>query len=286
MSRPEPLRIVCLNAFLPGFRVLHDFAARNGHEIVLVVTLPLTSGSRYDEDANPFVVDLPERTDVLITGKLRTVAAPVVAALQPDVVISAAFPRLIPAEMLQIPKYGAINCHPSPLPEGRGPNPARLIYEGDERVAASVHRTAAEFDTGAILAQRIAPLPADLNGSGLMRSWYELLSECLDEAVPRLVAGEAGEDQDPARASEAPFFTEEEKLLDLAVPAAEIRRKAAALNVTSPQAQIRVGDATHVISRTDPADGPSAGTPGTVLAEHDDGWTIQTADHPLRFTRG
>ncbi|WP_165555816.1 hypothetical protein [Kribbella pittospori] len=100
------------------------------------------------------------------------------------------------------------------------------------------------------------------------------------------MAGEAGEDQDPARASEAPFFTEEEKLLDLAVPAAEIRRKAAALNVTSPQAQVRVGDTTHVISRTDPADGGSGGAPGTVLAEHDDGWTIQTADHPLRFTRG
>ncbi|MEV0799894.1 hypothetical protein AB0I34_19520 [Kribbella sp. NPDC050281] len=64
-----------------------------------------------------------------------------------------------------------------------------------------------------------------------------------------------------------------------------MRRKAAALNVTSPQAQIRVGGTTQVISRTDPADGPSAGTPGTVLAEHDDGWTIQTADHPLRFTR-
>lgn len=286
MGRLEPLRIVCLNAFLPGFRLLYDFAARNGHEIVLVVTLPLTSGSRYDEDANPFVVDLPERTDVLISGKLRTVAAPVVQALQPDVVISAAFPRLIPAEILQLPKYGAINCHPSPLPEGRGPNPARLIYEGDERVAASVHRTAAEFDTGAILAQRIAPLPADLNGSGLMQSWYELLSECLDEAVPRLVAGEAGEDQDPARASEAPLFTDEEKLLDLAVPAAELRRKTAALNVTSPQAQIRVGNTTHVISRTDPADGASAGTPGTVIAEHDDGWTIQTADLPLRFTRG
>lgn len=194
------LRIVGLNAFLPGFRLVHEFAEQNGHELVLVVTLPETG--RYGA-ADPMVAGLPDDTNVLITRKLRAVAAPVIAALRPDVVISAAFPRLIPDEILEIPKYGAINCHPSPLPAGRGPTPQRLIYEGDERVGATVHRTASEFDTGAILAQRITPLPDDLNGTGLMQSWGTLLRECLAEAVPRLVAGDPGEPQDPASASEA-----------------------------------------------------------------------------------
>ncbi|MGW5189671.1 methionyl-tRNA formyltransferase [Kribbella sp. NPDC004138] len=276
------LRIVGLNAFLPGFRLVHEFAERNGHEVVLVVTLPETS--RYGA-SDPMVAGLPESTNVLITRKLRTVAAPVIAALRPDVIISAAFPRLIPGEILDLPKYGAVNCHPSPLPAGRGPTPQRLIYEGDERVGATVHRTAAEFDTGAILAQRIAPLPDDLNGTGLMRSWRTLLSECLDEAVPRLVAGDPGEPQDPSAASEAPFFTDAERLLDPTEPSRVIRRKAAALNVTAPTAQIELDGSTRLITRTDPADVSSSAEPGTVLEHHPDGWTIQTADTPLRLTR-
>jgi methionyl-tRNA formyltransferase len=244
------MRIVTLNAYPTGYQLVHDFAERNGHEIVLVVTLP--HSSRYGDAVRPMILDLPERTDVLVTTKLRTVAAPVIAALRPDVIISAAFPRLIPAEILELPKYGAINCHPSPLPTGRGPTPQRLIYEGDDRVGATVHRTAAEFDTGAILAQRIAPLPEDLNGDGIMNTWRTLLTECLDEAVPRLVAGDPGTPQDPALATEAPFFTEAEHFLDLTEPAAVIRRKAAALNVTSPTAKLRLNGTTHTITRTDP----------------------------------
>ncbi|MFI7061988.1 methionyl-tRNA formyltransferase [Kribbella sp. NPDC050124] len=279
----DSLRIVTLNAFPAGYRLVHDFAERNGHEIALVVTLP--HSDRYGASIRPLVLDLPSQSNVLITSKLRTVAAPAIAALQPDVIISAAFPRLIPPEILEVPKYGAINCHPSPLPAGRGPTPQRLIYEGDDRVGATVHRTAAEFDSGAILARRIAPLPEDLNGTGIMQTWRILLTECLDEAVPRLVAGDPGLPQDPAAATEAPFFTDAEHFLDLTEPAHVIRRKAAALNVTSPAARLHLNGTTHTIIRTDPAPGTSSAPPGTVLAEHPNGWTLQTADHPLRLTQ-
>jgi methionyl-tRNA formyltransferase len=278
----EGLRIVGLNAFLPGFRLVHEFAERNGHEVVLVVTLP--ESGRYGE-SQPMVAGLPDQTNVLITRKLRTVAAPVIDALRPDVIISAAFPRLIPAEILEIPKYGAINCHPSPLPAGRGPTPQRLIYEGADRVGATVHRTAAEFDTGTILAQRFGPLPDDLNGSGIMQVWRELLSQCLDEAVPRLVAGDPGERQDPAAATEAPFFTEAEMLLDLTEPSAVVRRKAAALNVTSPQAKVQLAGTTYVVSRTDVVASALTAAPGSILEVHNDGWTVHTGDEPLRLTR-
>lgn len=278
------LRIIALNAVLPGFQLVHDFAERNGHEVVLVVTLP--QSGRYGE-IRPMVTDLPEQSNVLITRKLRTVAAPVIGALRPDVIISATFPRLIPPEILELPRYGAVNCHPSPLPAGRGPAPQRLIYEGDERVGATVHRTAAEFDTGPILAQRITPLPDDLNGPAILHAWLDLLSECLDEAVPRLVAGDPGELQDPAAASEVPSFTEAEMLLDLTEPSRVVRRKAAALNVTEPYAKVHLAGTTHVIARTDvvPTGQYGASAPGSVLEEHDDGWTVQTADHPLRLTR-
>ena len=153
-----------MNAFLPGYAGIAAWAERNGHEIVLVVTPPTGASDRYDPEATPFVLELPRTANVLVTSKLRTIAAPVIASLEPDLVISAAFPRLIPADILTLPKYGAVNVHPSPLPAGRGPNPIRLVYEGATTVAATLHRTEAEFDTGAILAQRERPLPRNSPG--------------------------------------------------------------------------------------------------------------------------
>ena len=157
-----PLRIVSLNSFLPGFRLVSSWAERHGHQLVLVVTTPIGSERRYDATRDPFVLGLPPGTDILVTGRLRAVAAPVIAALEPDLVISAAYPRLIPPEILDIPRYGALNLHPSALPAGRGPNPFRLVYEGATTIAATLHRTARSFDSGPILSQVSGPLPNPL----------------------------------------------------------------------------------------------------------------------------
>jgi methionyl-tRNA formyltransferase len=278
-----PLRVVVLTAFLGGYKYVGEWAARHGHEILLVVSPPLDAASRYD--GNPLVLDLPASSNILTTGKLRTIAAQAIAGLRPDLIISAAFPRLIPAEILELPKYGAINCHPALLPACRGPNPARLIYEGDEQVAVTVHRTAAEFDTGTILAQRSRPLPDDLNGPAILTAWQEMFGECLDIAVPRIVAGEPGLSQNAEKASEAPFFTPDEQLIDLTEPARTVRRKVAALNVVTPHARVRIPGAglqslvaTYAVPST-----ARPHEPGTVLDKHEDGWTMQTADEPLRL---
>lgn len=278
-----PLRIVTLNAFLPGYRLVADWAERAGHEIVLVVTPPIGANRRYDESANPFVLDLPAGTDVLVTGKLRAVAAPVIASVQPDLVISAAFPRLIPPEILTIPKHGAINLHPSPLPAGRGPNPIRLVYEGATTVGATLHRTERDFDTGAILSQRKRPLPADLTGPALFAAWQEMLAEVLAEGAERAINGEPGFPQDATVASDAPAFTDAEHVLDLTEPAATIQRRCAALNITAPRARARIGDREVTVHAVQVMPDESRTEPGTVLAENPDGWTIQAADTAVRL---
>ena len=279
-----PLRIVTLNAFLPGYRLVRDWVDRHNHQIVLVVTPPIGANRRYSADANPFVLDLPAGSDVLVTGKLREVAAPMIAAMAPDLVISAAFPRLIPAEILAIPALGALNLHPSVLPAGRGPNPIRLVYEGATTVGATLHRTERDFDTGAILSQRERPLPAELTGPALFAAWNEMLAEVLAEGAARAIAGEPGRPQDAALATDARPFTEAESLIDLTEPAATIRRRVAALNVTEPRARARIGSSEVTVHevRIDPH--RRRGEPGTVLAEDLTGWTVQAGDVAVRIT--
>lgn len=275
------LRIVTMNSFVGGFRLVSDWAARHGHQLVLAVTTPTGAGRQYAE--RPFVLDVPADVDVLVTGRLRSVAAPVIAALKPDLVISAAYPRLIPGEILGLATYGAINLHPSPLPAGRGPNPARLVYEGASSVGATLHRTASEFDTGAILARRERPLPPDLTGSSLFEAWSEMLAEVLEEGAARAVAGEPGEPQDESGASYAAVFTDAEQVLDLTEPAAVVARKSAALNILGDHARVRVQGRELLVhaAHVEPAD--VATTPGAVLEEHPDGLTVQAADDCVRL---
>lgn len=277
------MRVVAMNAFLPGYRLVADWAQRHGHEIVLVVTLPAADGLRRYGDAHPpFVTQLDDGQDVLMTSKLRSTAPAVIATVEPDLVISAAFPRLIPAEILSIPKLGAVNLHPSPLPAGRGPNPQRLIYEGHPTVGATLHRTDAAFDTGAILSRREQPMPADVHPDGMFALWGTLLAEVLEEGVDRLVAGEPGLTQDESAASYAARFTADEHRLDLTEPARVLQRKAAALNMLGPIARAHLDGTDLTVLDVDVLPDDS-GEPGTTLGRDAAGLLVRTADAVVRL---
>jgi methionyl-tRNA formyltransferase len=271
-------RVVILTSFLRNYQLLASWAERHGHEIALVVTPPGGS-ARYG--GGDLVSELGKGVSLLVTGKLRTVAAPLIAALAPDLVISAAFARLIPREILEIPAFGALNLHPSVLPVGRGPNPFRLVYEGAETIGATLHRTEAEFDTGAILSQRERPLPKDLSGPALLAGYLDMFTEVIEEGTDKALKGEPGVPQDSLRASHVPAFSAEEQVIDFTEPAAVICRKVAALNVLESRATMRLSNVEGFIRHVEPL-ASGGGTPGTVVAVHDDGWTVQAADKAVR----
>uniref|UniRef100_A0AAU2JZL7 Formyltransferase family protein n=1 Tax=Streptomyces sp. NBC_00049 TaxID=2903617 RepID=A0AAU2JZL7_9ACTN len=277
-----PLRVVVLSALMTGYRLVADWAGQHGHELSLVVTPPVGAGRRYDARANPLVLDLPQDSHVLVTRSLTAVAAPLVAALAPDLVISAAFPLRIPPQLLAVPRFGALNLHPSALPAGRGPNPFRLVYEGASTIGATLHRTAEDFDTGPVLSRREAPLPAELSAVSLRSASVDLMAQVLEEGAARAVAGDPGVVQDGEQASHAPPFTEVEQLIDFADPARTLQRKVAALNVLGPRAAACVEGVRVQVGHLYEAGCGRNAEPGEVLTRHGDGWTVQAADHAVR----
>ncbi len=80
--------------------------------------------------------------------------------LQPDVIVVACFPRLLPLALLDLPRHGALNVHPSLLPAYRGPQPLFWIFhDGLEHAGVTVHLMDSGADSGDIVAQRLLSLP-------------------------------------------------------------------------------------------------------------------------------
>ncbi len=77
-----------------------------------------------------------------------------VLALEPDLIVTAAFGQIVPNEILEAPKYGCINVHASLLPELRGGAPIHYaIMEGKEKTGITIMYMVEKLDAGDILTQ-------------------------------------------------------------------------------------------------------------------------------------
>lgn len=82
-----------------------------------------------------------------------------VRGLAPDLLVLADYGQIVPRDLLDLPRYGALNLHPSLLPRHRGASPIpAAILAGDERTGVTLMCMDAGLDTGPIIAQRAVPL--------------------------------------------------------------------------------------------------------------------------------
>ncbi len=109
-----------------------------------------------------------------------------IESLEPDIIIVACFPRLIPKVVRDIPRQLACNIHPSLLPAHRGPDPLFWIMRsGGDGCGVTVHELSGKLDAGDILAQRALPYPAGVREGALERrlavAGADLAVEVIDE---------------------------------------------------------------------------------------------------------
>ena len=272
--RQDGLRIVACHVEPAAYDLVAAWADRQGHQIVLVVTTPGPSPRTYTGHQE-IVATAPHDQDILVTTRLKR-AAPLIAATRPDVVLSYTFPLRIPAAVLEVPRLGAVNLHPSPLPKYRGPNPARMVYDGAPTLGATLHRTSAGFDAGPILSCQESPAPADPTVDTVLASWQPLLVAALDEGMERLVAGDPGDLQDESRASYAAPFTPEEQWIDWTWPAETVQRRVTALNLLLPTARALIGEEPVLITGATTVPHPGPSVPGGIM-EHSDGRAVVAA---------
>ena len=128
------------------------------------------------------------------------------ANLQPDLIAVACFPHIFPAALLDLPRHGCLNLHPSLLPAYRGPEPLFWIARNDERVSGvSLHFLSEGVDSGDIVAQTPIERPDGVSGGELEQQCAEKGTELLFNAVKLLDQGKSLPRQ-PQKETEATYF--------------------------------------------------------------------------------
>lgn len=104
---------------------------------------------------------------------------------KPDLIIVAAYGKILPKSILSIPGFGCINVHPSLLPKFRGPSPIQnTLLEGEEKTGTTIMLMDETMDTGDILAQKTASISSDETYENLHEKLSDLSAKLLIETVP------------------------------------------------------------------------------------------------------
>ncbi len=230
----ENLKIIFLgnpNFALPSLEVL----IKENYQIIGVITSPNRPTGRKQILTPPPVKVLAEKNNLSVyQPKDKNELFEIVKKLNPDLAVVVAYGMIFPKEVLDIPKYGFINVHPSLLPKYRGAAPIQAaILNGDEKTGVSLFLIDEKMDHGRILAQRELNFAiCNLQFAILSRQLAELGAKLLIKTLPKYVNGEITPLlQDDSQATYTKKIKTEDAFIDLEKDnPIEMERKIRALN--------------------------------------------------------
>lgn len=113
-----------------------------------------------------------------------------ISRFKSDLFVVASYGKIIAKDILNIPKYGALNVHPSLLPKYRGPSPVpATILAGDKITGVTIIKMDEEIDHGPIVATKEISLTGQENFLFLINKLFQLGADLLVEIIPDYMAG-------------------------------------------------------------------------------------------------
>jgi methionyl-tRNA formyltransferase len=267
-----------------------------GHEVAAVVTQP-----DRQRDRGKKVQFSPVKETALSYGlsvwqpeKIRNNPGFVseLTALHADCFIVAAYGKILPKEILQLPRLGCINIHGSLLPKYRGAAPVhRAILAGEPVTGVTIMYMAEELDAGDMLSSRQTEIGGK-TAAQLYTELSEMGAKLLVETLRDLEAGKAKRvKQDEALVSYAPMLTKEEGRMNFSRSAAELERQIRGLHPWPSAYTVYNGQVVKIweaeIADAEPWDitGKSprviSCVPGTILSADGKGIAVATGDGVL-----
>lgn len=248
---------------------------RGRWEVVAVVTQPNRPSGRGKQVTPPPVKMVAQQAGVKVlqpeTLKDEAVVAEL-AALQPEVMVVAAFGQILRKNVLSLPRYGCLNVHASLLPRWRGAAPvSAAIRAGDIETGVTIMLMDEGLDSGPMVACRAIPITPHHTGGTLTAELAEVGAALLVESLPAWLAGQLeAQSQDSNLATLAPRLKKEQGEINWSDSAAEIERQVRAFDpwpgtfTSGPRGLFKVV-AVEVASN---ATAPLGAAPGRLFRQH------------------
>ena len=201
-------------------------------------------------------------------AKLRDgTALETIRQLAPDLIVVAAYGRILPQEILDYPRLGCINVHSSLLPKYRGSAPIHwAILNGDRETGVTIMHMALALDAGDIIAQRATPIDPDETVETLHDRLAQLGAELLGETVDKLAQGTATRTvQEESLVTQAPMHSRALSPMDWTRPARALHDQVRGL-IPWPAAVTELGGTRCKIFATTVLEETTGKAPGSILS--------------------
>lgn len=204
--------------------------------------------------------------------------------LAPDLIVVVAFGQILPREVLDIPRHGAINVHASLLPRFRGAAPIQwALLNGDAETGVDTMLMEEGLDTGPILLEARTPISEDETAESLTQRLSEMGASLLLETLPPWVEGRIQPRQQGEGALYAPMIKKDMGVLDWTQPARDLHNRVRALQPW-PGTSTTLDGQLLKIGSTRLLEGSASAQPGTIVALTPEGWQVATGDGLLLVT--
>jgi len=207
MGTPEPAA-KCLKALIDA-----------KEDIIAVITQPDRPKGRGLKVAPSPVKELALHYNITVhqPEKIKEEKAiELIRSLGPDLIVIVAYGKILPKQMIDHPKYGAINVHASLLPKYRGAAPVQwALINGEKETGITIQKVFEALDTGDIILQEKLSIKDEDNTQTLTERLFDIGSRLLLDAVKLISSGKApGIRQDEAGASYAPQLKKDTGIID------------------------------------------------------------------------
>ena len=218
-----------------------------------------------------------------------------ISSYSPDMIVTAAYGKILPKEMLDLPKYGCINVHGSLLPKYRGAAPVQwAILNLDEVTGVTIMKMDPGMDTGDILTSCEVKIDERVHTPELMDRLAKAGADLLIETLPKYINGEITPvPQNNDEATMSPPITKEQGEISWNRTAREICAQVRALSQWPGASTFWKGgklkiydamvspDGESILANYTSANGEPA--PGTVLAAKKGILAVMCKDQPLQL---
>lgn len=260
-----------------------------GYNVIGVVTQPDRPVGRKQVMTPPPVKEAALRHGLPVLQPERIKAEEAleeVLALEPDLIVTAAYGQILPKRLLDAPRHGCINVHASLLPKYRGGAPIhKAIVEGEKESGVTIMYMVEALDAGDMLSKVVVPIEERDTVGTLHDKLAAAGSKLLLETIPALLAGEIkAKEQDHEAATFAPNIKRTDEQIDWTKSAEQIYNQVRGLNPW-PVAFTRYAGKVWKIWWVEKQGATFADQePGTIIGLEEDGLVIACGSGSVKIT--